>query len=52
MQDTEHLLPLLAPYPPEEMMAYPVSPLVNNPAKDSPACQRALGNRSWADPQA
>jgi len=39
IQDVDRLLPLLAPYPPEEMAAYPVSRLVNNPANDSPACQ-------------
>ena len=35
----DRLLPLLAPYPPEEMPAHPVSLLVNKPATDSPACQ-------------
>jgi putative SOS response-associated peptidase YedK len=39
VQDANRLLPLLAPYPAEEMSAYPVSPLVNNPANDSPTCQ-------------
>ncbi len=29
---------LLRPYPAEEMIAYPVSRLVNSPANDSPAC--------------
>ena len=29
---------LLKPYPPEEMMAYPVSRLVNRPSNDSPDC--------------
>lgn len=32
----DHLLSLLNPYPSEEMKAYPVSPLVNSPAHDSP----------------
>jgi putative SOS response-associated peptidase YedK len=39
IQDVDCLLPLLAPYPPQEMTAYPVSPRVNNPANDSPACK-------------
>ena len=29
---------LLKPYPAEEMMAYPVSRLVNRPSNDSPDC--------------
>lgn len=32
------LLPLLRPFPAEEMTAYPVSTLVNNPANDRPEC--------------
>ncbi|HBY94887.1 MAG: SOS response-associated peptidase [Ardenticatenaceae bacterium] len=32
------LLPLLRPYPAEAMTAFPVSPLVNNPANDDPRC--------------
>ncbi|HSB73701.1 MAG TPA: SOS response-associated peptidase [Candidatus Methylomirabilis sp.] len=39
IRDVDRLLPLLLPYSPEEMTAHPVSPLVNNPANDSPACQ-------------
>ena len=39
IRDVDRLLPLLVPYPAEELTAYPVSPLVNNPANDSPACQ-------------
>jgi putative SOS response-associated peptidase YedK len=42
IRDPARLLPLLAPYPPEGMVAYPVSPLVNNPANDSPACPMPL----------
>ena len=34
----ELLLPLLRPYPREEMAAYEVSPLVNSPSNDSPRC--------------
>jgi len=36
IREVEHLQPLLRPYPPEEMEAYPVSTRVNNPADDSP----------------
>lgn len=32
------LLPLLRPFPAEQMLAYPVSTLVNSPANDLPAC--------------
>jgi len=32
------LAPLLAPYPAETMVAYPVSRLVNSPVNDAPAC--------------
>jgi putative SOS response-associated peptidase YedK len=34
----EPLMPLLRPYPSEQMTAYPVNPLVNSPANDEPAC--------------
>ncbi len=34
----EQLSKLLNPYPAEEMIAYPVSRLVNSPANDSPEC--------------
>ncbi len=37
-QKAEPLQPLLRPYPPEEMEAYPVSTQVNNPANDTPDC--------------
>ena len=43
VRDVDRLLPLLAPYPPNEMTANPVNLLVNNPANDSPACQAAAG---------
>jgi putative SOS response-associated peptidase YedK len=42
-REVDRLLPLLAPYPAEEMSAHPVSALVNNPANDSPACQSPTG---------
>jgi len=38
IQDPERLLPLLMPYPAEEMEAYPVSTKVNSPANEGPAC--------------
>lgn len=38
-REVDRLLPLLTPYPPEEMTAYPVNTLVNSPTNDSPACQ-------------
>ncbi len=43
IQDPERLLPLLKPYPSEEMEAYPVSTKVNNPANDGPECIELLG---------
>jgi putative SOS response-associated peptidase YedK len=46
IRDTERLLRLLAPSPPEEMTASPVSPLVNNPANDSAACQTPVGDHT------
>ena len=38
VEDPRQLTPLLVPYPSEAMEAYPVSPLVNKPAHDSPRC--------------
>jgi putative SOS response-associated peptidase YedK len=38
VQDAKRLEPLLAPYTGEEMAAYPVSTLVNNPKADEPKC--------------
>ena len=38
LQDPQNLSSLLQPYPPEEMEAFPVSPLVNNPKNDCAAC--------------
>jgi putative SOS response-associated peptidase YedK len=37
-EPSERLQPLLGPYPAEEMVAYPVSRVVNNPANDIPEC--------------
>jgi putative SOS response-associated peptidase YedK len=42
IQDPEKLLPLLKPYPSEEMETCPVSPWVNNPAHDTPECMSPL----------
>ncbi len=38
LQDSADLLPLLQPYPAEEMEAYPVSTRVNSPSHNSPEC--------------
>jgi putative SOS response-associated peptidase YedK len=38
IDDPQKLLPLLAPYPDNEMIAYEVSQLVNSPRNDVPAC--------------
>ena len=37
-RDMERLVFLLQPYPSNEMVAYPVSPLVNSPKNDKPEC--------------
>ncbi|GAB4505068.1 MAG: SOS response-associated peptidase [Anaerolineales bacterium] len=37
-QTPENLLPLLRPYPADEMTAHPVSTLVNHPQNDCPEC--------------
>ncbi|MFI5341966.1 MAG: SOS response-associated peptidase family protein [Candidatus Methylomirabilales bacterium] len=42
IQEADHLQPLLRPYPDEEMIAYPVSTRVNNPANDTPECLAPL----------
>lgn len=41
-QDPARLAKLLVPYPPEEMSAYAVSPLVNSPHNDSPVLIQPL----------
>jgi putative SOS response-associated peptidase YedK len=43
IQEVERLQPLLRPFPAEEMTAYPVSTLVNNPRNDAPSCIEPLG---------
>ncbi len=42
IQEADRLQPLLQPYPSEEMTAYPVSTVVNNPANDTPSCTEPL----------
>jgi putative SOS response-associated peptidase YedK len=42
VQKREALLPLLRPYDAEAMVAYPVRPVVNSPANDSPLCIEPL----------
>jgi putative SOS response-associated peptidase YedK len=42
VQKPELLQPLLLPYPPEEMDAYPVSRYVNSPDNDTPKCIEPL----------
>lgn len=42
IQDPAKLLPLLKPYPAEEMEVYPVSTKVNSPANDGPGCIQPL----------
>ena len=41
-QDTEHLHEMLRPYPGEDLIAYPVSKRVNNPANETPECLAPL----------
>ena len=38
IEDPRQLMPLLAPYPSDEMEAQPVGDFVNSPAHDSPQC--------------
>jgi len=42
VHDAESLKSQLCPYPSEELMAYPVSTLVNNPRHDAPDCLEPL----------
>jgi putative SOS response-associated peptidase YedK len=42
IRDVEAVQALLTPYPAEEMVAYPASPRVNNPAYDTPECVAPL----------
>ena len=38
LKDPGSLAPLLVPFPPEEMLAFPVSPRVNAPSTDDEGC--------------
>jgi putative SOS response-associated peptidase YedK len=38
LKDPDSLTPLLVPFPPEKMLAYPVSPRVNAPSADDKGC--------------
>ncbi len=38
IREPDQLLPLLAPYPDEDMEAYPVSRGGNSPSNDEPGC--------------
>lgn len=42
IQDIKPLRYLFNPYPPEQMQAYPVSTLVNNPSNDNPDCTKEI----------
>ncbi len=44
VKDVRSLQPLLVPYPSDEMEAYPVSTLVNDPVHDVEACIRPLAS--------
>ena len=44
LRRAESLTPLLRPYPHEEMSAYAVSLLVNDPANDGPRCAEPSGS--------
>jgi len=38
LKDTDSLAPLLVPFPPEDMVAFPVNPRVNAPSVDDEKC--------------
>ena len=42
VREKEHLLSLLAPYPPGDMEAYPVSRRVNSPSNNEPSCVESV----------
>jgi len=44
LQKTDSLAPLLVPFPPEEMLAFPVSPRVNAPSVDDEKCIAPLAS--------
>jgi putative SOS response-associated peptidase YedK len=44
IQEPEEIMPLLAPYPSEQLEAYPVSTHVNKPVNDDPECVEPVGS--------
>lgn len=42
LRETDHLLSLLAPYPPGDMEVYPVSRRVNSPSNNEPSCVESV----------
>jgi putative SOS response-associated peptidase YedK len=42
VRETDHLLSLLTPYPPDDMEAYPVSRRVNSPSNNEPSCVESV----------
>lgn len=48
LRETDSLMPLLAPFPPGEMVAYPVSPRVNSPSTDDERCIAPLASEPGA----
>ena len=47
VKDPKRLEPLLVPFPAEEMEAYPVSRLVNDPGNDVPGCIQSIETEDW-----
>ncbi len=42
VRETDQLISLLAPYPPNDMEAYPVSRRVNSPSNNEPSCVESV----------
>ncbi|OYV97512.1 MAG: hypothetical protein B7Z62_05925, partial [Deltaproteobacteria bacterium 37-65-8] len=42
LKDTDSLAPLLVPFSPEDMLAFPVSPRVNAPSIDDVGCMSPI----------
>ena len=49
--EPEVLNGLLVPYPADEMMAHPVSDIVNSPRNDTPDCIEAAEPEQHTDPE-
>ena len=47
IHDPRRLEPLLVPFPADEMEAYPVSRVVNDPANEVPECIRPIETEDW-----